>query len=120
MDFRDFNIDIRSSKTTGEVQTTCPQCSHTRKKKTDKCLSVNLDKNTWFCHHCHWTGGLQNKISEVVYVKPEWKNNTEIDDIAVKWFENERKISQKTLKKASPTPRGIKLSKKRYLPKPRC
>lgn len=103
MDFRDFNIDIRSSKTTGEVQTTCPQCSHTRKKKTDKCLSVNLDKNTWYCHHCSWTGGLQNKISEVVYVKPEWKNNTEIDDIAVKWFENERKISQKTLQKAKIT-----------------
>ena len=33
MDYRDFNIDIRSSKTTGEVQCTCPQCSHTRKRK---------------------------------------------------------------------------------------
>ena len=97
MDYRDFNIDIRSSKTSGEVQCLCPQCSHTRKKKTDKCLSVNLDKNSWFCHHCGWKGGLQNKIEEMVYIKPEWKNITELSDIAVKWFENERKISQKTL-----------------------
>ena len=65
MDYRDFNIDIRSSKTTGEVQCTCPQCSHTRKKKTDKCLSVNLDKGTWFCHHCGWKGALINTIEKI-------------------------------------------------------
>lgn len=94
MDFRDFNIDIRSTKTSGEVQTTCPQCSHTRKKKTDKCLSVNLNKQTWFCHHCSWKGALIEK--EIEYVKPVWKNKTSLSDNAIKWFEN-RKISQKTL-----------------------
>ena len=80
MDYRDFNIDIRSSKTTGEVQCLCPQCSHTRKKKTDKCLSVNLDKQSWFCHHCGWKGKLLDKIEKVEYIKPEWKNNTNLSE----------------------------------------
>lgn len=34
-----------------------------------------------------------------VYVKPVWKNNTELPDKVVKWFEQERKISQATLQK---------------------
>ena len=96
MDYRDFNIDIRSSKTSGEVQCLCPQCSHTRKKKTDKCLSVNLDKQSWFCHHCGWKGKLLEKIEKIEYIKPEWKNNTNLSENVVKWFES-RKISQKTL-----------------------
>lgn len=94
MDYRDYNIDIRSSKTSGEVVCLCPNCSHTRKKKTDKCLSVNLDKQTWFCHHCGWKGALIEK--QIEYVKPEWKNKTELSTPVVKWFE-ERGISQKTI-----------------------
>lgn len=38
--------------------TTCPKCSHTRKKKTDPCLSVKLDEDqgaVLHCHHCGWT-----------------------------------------------------------------
>lgn len=97
MDYRDFNIDIRSSKTTGEVQCTCPQCSHTRKKKTDKCLSVNLDKGTWFCHHCGWKGALINTIEKIEYIKPEWKNKTSLSEKVVKYFEEQRKINQETL-----------------------
>jgi twinkle protein len=95
MDYRDYNIDIRTNKTSGEVQTTCPNCSHTRKKKTDKCLSVNLDKQTWFCHHCAWKGTLVERAVE--YVKPEWKNKTDLSEPVVKWFE-ERGINQNTLK----------------------
>lgn len=97
MDYRDFNIDIRTTKTSGEVHTTCPQCSHTRKKKKDKCLSINLEKQVWYCNHCHWKGGLiDKKMEQIVYVKPEWKNNTSLSEKVVKWFEG-RKISQKTL-----------------------
>ena len=97
MDFRDYNIDIRSSRTSGEVNCLCPQCSHTRKKKTDKCLSVNLDKKSWFCHHCGWKGTLAaEKLERVDYVKPIWKNKTSLSEKVVKYFEG-RKISQKTL-----------------------
>lgn len=41
--FRDFGIDLPSSTRGPEVDTTCPKCSHTRRKKHAKCLSVNTD-----------------------------------------------------------------------------
>jgi twinkle protein len=31
---------------------TCPKCSHTRKKKHDRCMSVNLQTGHYNCHHC--------------------------------------------------------------------
>ena len=38
--------------------TVCPQCSHTRRKKRDRCLSVLIDGKgaRWCCHHCQWHG----------------------------------------------------------------
>lgn len=39
--------------------TTCPQCAASRKKKNAKCLSVNVDKEVWVCHHCGWKGSLK-------------------------------------------------------------
>jgi twinkle protein len=42
----------------GEVRVTCPECSPQRAKRHDRCLAVNVDKGTWVCHHCGWTGGL--------------------------------------------------------------
>lgn len=55
--FRDYGIDV-DDRGSGERDATCPKCSHQRAKKGAKCLRVNLDKGTWFCHHCGWTGGL--------------------------------------------------------------
>ena len=97
LNYSDFGIKLNSSKTNGEVVTTCPQCSHTRKKSKDKCLSVNLTKRVWNCNHCGWKGSLRPEIEKVVYFKPEWKNKTELSEKAVKWFEG-RGISQRTLK----------------------
>lgn len=45
----------------GDNYTTCPECSATRRKKTDPCLSVKLDDNggaVWKCHHCEWSGNV--------------------------------------------------------------
>ena len=39
--FQDIGINIGSRN--GEIQLTCPKCSHKRKKKTKKCLSVNVE-----------------------------------------------------------------------------
>lgn len=55
--YADHGIDAPSAGT-GEHRTTCPKCSADRSKRTEKCLAVSLDKHTWFCHHCGWTGGL--------------------------------------------------------------
>lgn len=33
-------------------RTTCPECSHTRSKPDEKCVSVYLFQNRAHCHHC--------------------------------------------------------------------
>lgn len=57
MTFADYNIIIRQSS--GQARTTCPQCSHLRKKTNDPCLSINIDDGVWLCHNCGWNGGLK-------------------------------------------------------------
>jgi twinkle protein len=51
----DVGIDLPAGAI-GEVDVLCPQCSHTRKKRTQRCLSVNTVTSTWHCHHCGWSG----------------------------------------------------------------
>jgi len=95
--YSEHGIDLKTLKVTGEVSCICPECSHKRKKKNDKCLSVNLDKKVWFCPHCGWAGALRKEKDEVmVYQKPKWSNKTKLSDKVVAWFEK-RKISQRTL-----------------------
>jgi len=97
--YEKYNISIPNGKTTGEVVTLCPQCSHNRKKKTDKCLGVNLDKKVWRCNHCGWAGALPTERDEkIVYQKPKWSNITKLSDNVVKWFEA-RGIRQSVLEK---------------------
>ncbi len=97
MTYSDYQINIPNGKISGEIKTICPKCSHTRKKKTDKCLSVNLDKQVWNCFNCNWNGFLKSEpIEQKIYVKPIWKNKTELSDKCIKWFES-RKINQETL-----------------------
>lgn len=56
--FHELKISERPSRA-GTFMTTCPQCSHLRKKKNDRCLSVKVDSLgiQYFCHHCQWNGG---------------------------------------------------------------
>lgn len=55
-DFAAEGIDVSQSHGGPEVKTVCPQCSHTRKKATQKCLNVNLDTGVWHCWHCSFAG----------------------------------------------------------------
>lgn len=100
--YSDFEIQVPMGKNSGEYQTTCPKCSHTRKKKTQKCLSVNLDKKVWRCNHCEWSGALKTQYSKPEYKRPTFTNNTEISDKLVQWFAG-RGISQATLNAAKIT-----------------
>lgn len=56
----DYGIDLADTAS-GEIDTTCPECSAQRRKKRARCLSVNADKQTWICHHCGWSGGLSEQ-----------------------------------------------------------
>jgi twinkle protein len=91
MTFADYDIEI-GNRFTGQTVTTCPKCSHDRKKKSDKCLSVNIDEGVWLCHHCNWKGSLKKKQ----YKMPVWENKTTLSDKVVEWFSS-RNISQATL-----------------------
>lgn len=76
----------------------CPECSHLRKKKTDKCLSWDKPNNRGYCHNCN-TAFFEYRPHEAKeYVCPDWTNKTELTDKAVKYFEG-RMISQTTLNK---------------------
>ena len=98
--YENYGITLPNSRTSGEVTTTCPKCSADRKGKNQKikCLGVNLDKKVFRCNHCGWAGGLRmDKQEEKVYVKPIWRNKTDLSEKLVKYFEG-RGISQTTLK----------------------
>src|ERR1700720_3365391 len=45
----------------GNSKTLCPKCSRRRKKKRERCLSVDVNERgvRWLCHNgdCGWNGG---------------------------------------------------------------
>lgn len=86
-------------RTSGTMKTVCPACSHDRKKKTDPCLSVNLDKGAARCWHCEevsWREPIERQQREYNSPPPEWTNHTALSEGMVKWFAK-RGITQKTL-----------------------
>jgi twinkle protein len=90
-DFGIYGIDLNKY---GEQRTTCPKCSSTRQNshKNIKCLSVNADKGTWFCHHCGHSGGLYEKQNFRKFEpKPIKSNSVSPTDKVFQWFES-RKI----------------------------
>lgn len=80
----------------------CPICSESRKKKTEKCLMLDWDRGLGTCQHCGEIIQLhtyKKRKTEKTYIKPVWKNKTQLSDKVVKYFES-RNISQTTLSKA--------------------
>jgi twinkle protein len=105
--FADFGIETHGKA--GEFDTTCPQCSSTRKKKSARCLSVNADKGTFKCHHCGWAGGLgdgerryEPPWRKPVYRRPEPIASKPLDPI-VQWF-GDRGIQREVLERNRVTP----------------
>jgi twinkle protein len=83
-----LGIDLRG-KYSGEVKTLCPKCAHSRKKKNDPSLGVNIDSGVWKCHHCGWSGSVNQ------YVRPEPRSLVATAKI-LQYFEN-RKIKTETV-----------------------
>lgn len=54
--FSKYGIEYRGSRTSGDVKVKCPKCSASRKNKSDKPLSLNLDRMIWNCHNCGFSG----------------------------------------------------------------
>lgn len=108
-DFYSEGIDVRDATGSVEVKSTCPQCSHTRKKAKQKCLNVNLETGVWHCWHCEWSGKAKdmerereyrNRITSdrpKAYVKPQIKP-VGIAGAALKWL-TERGITTEVLQR---------------------
>lgn len=89
-------FDIEISKN-GENQLLCPECSDSRKKKTDKCLSWNATKNTGYCHHCNGSFvEFKPREEKKQFVRPVKVVNVNLTPRAITYFEG-RKISKQTL-----------------------
>ena len=98
--WQDFNIDIPDGAS-GHARTLCPQCSDSRQKSKEKCLSVDMGEGVFFCHHCGFKGSLNNKKdSEIIkYFKlPKQEIKTNLPENVIKWF-TQRAITEATLQK---------------------
>ena len=87
----------------GSRESTCPLCSSHRSSRNQKakCASLDWERGLGTCHHCDEVFQLHTFIrsgGNKEYVLPGWKNNTDLSDNAIQWFES-RGISQSTLKK---------------------
>ncbi len=101
MTLQDQGIYVRRDY--GQAKTVCPECSHTRKKPKDPCLSVNIDEKTWNCHHCGWSGGIKRERNEMVEMAKRAKPRpvvkepeTDLPETVLAWFA-ERKITYEVL-----------------------
>lgn len=88
------------------ARTTCPSCSHERKKKTEPCL--NIDRKdvgiVWSCHHCGWSGlspyQRYEKREQTVQAKPiEYIKNEKLSAAAIEYLK-QRGISKQTAEAA--------------------
>lgn len=97
--FADYGIVIPAGKS-GEIDVICPECSHLRKKKSVKCLQVNTDKGKWWCAHCEFAGGLDERtpiVRKVEYRRPSPPKAKPASEVE-RWFA-ERQIPASVLER---------------------
>ena len=117
MEINGYEIDVFNvyGLNTRATKSTCPKCSHTRKKKTQKCLMLDWNRGLGTCQHCGEVLQLhtyKNMLEPKVYIKPEPKKLS-VSSKVIKWFAD-RGISEKTLSE-------LKISNgKEYMPQESC
>ena len=95
--FNIYGLDTRANKST------CPKCSHTRKKKTQKCMMLDWDRGLGTCQHCGVVLQLhtyKNKNSQS-FVLPHVEMNP-IQEKVYNWFQT-RGIDRETLQRTKVT-----------------
>ena len=80
-----LGIDLKGIRTNGK--TICPKCSDSRKNKSERCLSVNLESGLYNCHHCGWGGKVSEdrEIQKKIYTTPTARITT-LSDKIVEFF----------------------------------
>jgi len=70
-----------------QTYSTCPECSHTRKKSRDKCLSTNVENGLYLCHHCGYSGingggkEVANRVMGFSKARPELEIKAPLTDL---------------------------------------
>ncbi|MFU0504030.1 DnaB-like helicase C-terminal domain-containing protein [Pseudaminobacter sp. NGMCC 1.201702] len=101
----EHGIRLRDDKP-GNHKTVCPNCSSSRRKKSDPCLSVTVETDgraVWNCHHCSWTGatggeGYRPARERRTYRRPERVAAPQRPETLIGWF-GKRGISPATVEK---------------------
>jgi len=91
-------IEVKGNRT-GSKKSTCPACSHERRNKTDRCLSIDFEKGLAHCHHCEAVSFREEKTFEKpTFIEPpqDWQNHTNLSEGMVKYC-LDRGIPQRTL-----------------------
>jgi len=96
-DKKEYTIDVHKN---GENQMVCPECSPTRKKKTDKCFSFNLNKGAGRCNHCGIVlvenKPFEPKHTQIEFKRPKLVELSKYTEKYLNYFKT-RLISEKTL-----------------------
>jgi twinkle protein len=89
-----IELGIQVKNRGGEQKTFCPKCHDKRKNKSDKSLSVNVEKGVYNCHNCGWGGNI--KLTEKKeFIKPV-EVKTDLSERTISYFKK-RGISEATL-----------------------
>ncbi|SRR5215204_207483 len=99
-----FEIDVYNQHKFKDraKQDICPFCSQSRKKKSDKCVSLDWDKGFFNCWHCGESGQIhtfKKKETEKIYHKPILNNIKRLySDKFIDYIQNVRGIDFNALK----------------------
>jgi len=93
---------LDTKKHTGKESLRCPSCDEQRSDKRDKSLKIDHNNGIGKCFYCEaltFKDSKEFKPTQKQYTYPtqEWRNYTKLSDKLVKWFYEERRISQNTL-----------------------
>ena len=89
-----IELGIQVKNRGGEQKTFCPKCHDQRRNKSDKSLSVNVEKGVYNCHNCGW-GGNVKLTQKKEYIKPI-EIKSELSERTISYFKK-RGITEPTL-----------------------
>lgn len=95
--FKWDDIDLKG-KRSGIMKTVCPECSHTRKKKTDPCLYVNISTGVAKCFNCEslaFSEDNKGKSEKKAFRQLSQELTIQYSDAMIKWLTS-RGISENT------------------------
>jgi twinkle protein len=107
--FADYRIQIPAGAKGPEIFLQCPRCSQTRTTGRVKCLSVNIEKSVWCCHHCDFADGLKDGQTFSTERRPQNRKpdkllELQIPKVISEWFHS-RAITDAVLSRNRIEPR---------------